>query len=292
MVQIQPVENVETVADFIAHLNADQTQHVGYCGTDAKEILHTLKTDFSDLPLEDSFFAAFDEGRLVGVLGIDYDEDTHEGEVWGPFVSHADWERVSELLWQHVMERHGQRLKKLLGFYNSRNEKCQSFMTNLNAEKGRNDVILKLNREVHSVKGELSVRICELTEENFPAFKSLHGIAFPKGYFSAEDMFEKRNSFNKIFTAEKDGVFLGYVYCEAEPEFSEGDIHFIAVDPAARNKGVGGQLMAECLAFMFSFDDIDEISLCVNADSDSALRLYKAAGFKEEHVLVSYELTV
>ncbi|RKQ17119.1 GNAT family N-acetyltransferase [Oceanobacillus bengalensis] len=75
------------------------------------------------------------------------------------------------------------------------------------------------------------------------------------------------------------------MYVEAEPTYGEGNIEFFAVKESERGKGLGGQLLAVGLNWLFIFDTIDIITLCVNSSNEKAIRLYEQVGFKRKHEL-------
>ncbi len=78
---------------------------------------------------------------------------------------------------------------------------------------------------------------------------------------------------------------LGYIYVEAEPEFGEANIEFFGVDQAKRGQGIGKQLLSGALKWLFSFESITSITLCVSAENRNAIELYKKVGFQLEHEL-------
>lgn len=294
MIDIRKPIDYEAVAAFIADMNKDQQNHVGYCGTKADEVLHTLQNDFSDLPLEKSLITTYENDQLIGVIGLDIDEDTKAGELWGPFVMHRDWEQISRLMWEKLITQlpHGS-LSSVLGFYNQHNERCESFMEKLGAKRDeRENTILKITRSEYCTTIEEEGLIREYVHDDFESFKALHHDAFKQPYYNADDIIKKLDHENKLFIAADQVKMLGYVYCETNPTFSEGDIHFIAVSPAARNKGIGRKLISKSLDFMFSFKELEEIILCVDSSNQPAIKIYKSVGFTQLHELISYELSL
>ncbi|WP_368505031.1 GNAT family N-acetyltransferase [Alkalihalophilus sp. As8PL] len=296
MLEIKSPKDLTLVANFIAELNKEKEHHVGYCGIKADELLHTLDHDFSDLPIVQSFIAAYDNGVLIGVLGIDIDETTKVGELWGPFVLHAEWEEISFRMWNQLLAplSHGA-LKEVKGFYNLSNSRCGQFMDRVGAKKEKDHhSILKITREDYRNKDVRtnSLNVMEYTSNYYQSFKDLHHQTFKQAYYGADEIIGKVDAENKLFIMIEGETLLGYAYCETEAQFAEGDIHFIAVSPVARNKGVGKALINRCLEFMFSFNELDEIILCVNSSNKAALSIYEQAGFIELNKLVSYELKV
>ena len=85
-IKITPPHDIEELASFLAEVNNEPSQHIGYCGTDKKSILHDLTHHFSDLDLANSFAVAYEDGSLVGAIGLDIDKDDLSAEVWGPLL--------------------------------------------------------------------------------------------------------------------------------------------------------------------------------------------------------------
>lgn len=292
MLKITKLNDFKPVAAFIAGLNTDQQYHVGFCGTNREEIFHTLLHAFSDLPLESSFVAAFENKKIIGVIGLDIDEDTKEAELWGPFILHEEWDQVALMMWGKLLEQLPISLSKVHGFFNIHNKNCRQFMERLLADEGREDSILKISRINHQQSTpDKAIIISEMTEASFESFKVLHQESFPNAYYTAEEIYHKTDHENKVFIATANNELHGYVYSEANPKFQEGDIHFIAVSYASRNNGIGKKLVNRSLDFMFSFEELDEITLCVDSSNQAAIKIYLKAGFTELHKLVSYELT-
>lgn len=292
MVEVKYSKDLEAVSKFIANMNKITQHHVGYCGLIKEEILHTLLHDFSDFPLEESLVVAFENDRLIGVLGFDIDGHTREAEIWGPFVNHDEWQQVSIKMWDKLVNQLPFSLNKALGFYQTHNTNCNSFMKRLGAINKGEHSILTITRSHLQRSIEENCEVAEMTPNEYDSFKFLHEEAFKYAYFTAEEIIEKINNEHKVFVACSVGKLLGYVFCEANPNFAEGDIHFIAVITYARNRGVGIQLLNESLRFLFSFHEINEITLCVRRSNEAAISIYKKVGFEEQHQLVTYELII
>ncbi|MCZ8537998.1 GNAT family N-acetyltransferase [Paenisporosarcina quisquiliarum] len=292
MIELKYSKDLEAVSRFIANMNKITQHHVGYCGINEKEILHTLLNDFSDFPLEESLVVAYENDTMIGVLGFDIDGNTRNAEIWGPFVNHDEWQQVSIMMWDQLVRQLPLSLNNAHGFYQIHNSNCTSFMKRLGATNKGEHLILTITRSHLQPSIEAKCEVAEMTSDEYDSFKLLHEEAFKHAYFTAEEIIEKINNGHKVFVASSEGKLLGYVFCEANPNFSEGDIHFIAVTPHARNRGIGKQLLNESLKFLFSFHEINEITLCVKRSNEAAISIYKKVGFEEEHQLVTYELTI
>ncbi|WP_229506127.1 GNAT family N-acetyltransferase [Paenibacillus sp. 1001270B_150601_E10] len=292
MITIRLADDVESIARFMAAMNGKADQHVGYCGTQAEEIYHTLCHDFSELPLEQSMVAAYEEDELIGVLGLDIDEEQHTAEIWGPFVSHPKWEEMSQLMWNRLLSQIPVALTTAYGFYNAKHGYAASLMSRLGAERIGEHTVLRFQRDILEIEKPENILIEALTERHYSDFKLLHQAAFKEAYYSAEEILSQVDSTHKVFAAIHDDKLIGYVYTEAEPAFEEGHIHFIAVDPAARKQGLGTALLRHALSFLMSFDAITSLSLCVNQSNQGVMSIYERAGFERLYELVNYRIHV
>ncbi|RXI96707.1 GNAT family N-acetyltransferase [Anaerobacillus alkaliphilus] len=284
VITIKVPDNYPLIASFIAKVNHGE-DHVGYCGDDQEEILHTLLHDFSDLPLEQSLVAAYEGDELVGVLGMDIDRESKVTELWGPFVVHEDCEKIATLMYNDIMNQIPISLTQVLGFYNKENKNSQLFMEKIGAIRKDEHTILTCHK-----KGQIDeAGIVEVTPEYYESFRELHDGSFPNAYETSEEILSKIDDHHKVFVAHDQNELLGYVYCEANPQFSGGDIHFIAVTPSSRGLGIGKKLVNKALTFLFSFEEIEEITLCVNSSNQAAIHVYEKVGFTKVHELVFYQ---
>jgi ribosomal protein S18 acetylase RimI-like enzyme len=288
MLEIRKVKDIKEAAEFIAALNSKDEHHVGYLGTDQEEILDSLLNEFSELSLEDSLICAYEEGKLIGILGFDYDEEMKAAEVWGPFTIQMPGMDLALKMWNTLLKQLPVILEKVYGFYNVKNELGIGLMECMEAERKDNQSILTIQKGNHLGDESTNKTIKEMTTNQHEEFRSLHTATFGDTYFSAGAIVEKLDDQNKVFIAQYDQEFIGYVFCETNIEFGEGDIHYIAVSPAARGKGIGKQLIHKSLEFMFSFKEIREITLCVEANNLPAIKTYKKAGFTEKYHLALY----
>ncbi|MEQ2526603.1 N-acetyltransferase [Bacillaceae bacterium CLA-AA-H227] len=290
MFKVRSSNDISEISMFISNLNSQPKHHIGYCGTDAAEIEHTLLNDFSDLAFDESFLCAYEGESLIGVLGLDYDKETAEAELWGPFISNDNWQVVANLLWDTLLKNFPFPLRKVYGFYNVESLAGKWFMDLQGAKFEGEHSIMTIPSKNISLNLPTSITIDEIHDDYIQEFKALHEQEFPNAYFSAEEIISRQSEEQKLFIAAAEQQFYGYIFCEVTPEFSEGDIHFLAVSPTARKMGVGTQLLKKCLEFFSSFETIKEITLSVKSDNQAALKVYLNAGFYEKHRLKFFSL--
>ena len=135
--------------------------------------------------------------------------------------------------------------------------------------------------------------ICNVEEalpKVFGQFVALHNYVFPNTYYEGNEIIRRLSDMNKLFVSMKNEKLEGYVYVEVNPEFQEANIEFIATAENSRRKGVGERLLQAAIQYIFSFQGMREIELCLNTNNDRAVKLYKKVGFEEKACLQHYIL--
>ncbi|HDR4513521.1 TPA: GNAT family N-acetyltransferase [Bacillus cereus] len=282
---ISSISKVEEIASFIANMNKDATHHVGYCGDQKEELLHTILHDFSDIGWEKSFVVTYENNKIIGVLGFDVDEVKKCAEIWGPFIKAENWEEVALHMWKELIEKVPFHIEKFYGFYHVENNNCARLMKNLYAKEQDRHSIFILN---NIVEQRIICNVEEALPQVFEQFIALHNHVFPNTYYEGNEIIERLSDTNKLFVSMKNGKLEGYVYVEVNPEFHEANIEFIATAENSRRKGVGEQLLQRAIQYIFSFQEMKEIELCLNTNNDRAMKLYKKVGFEEKACLQHY----
>ncbi|WP_374055773.1 GNAT family N-acetyltransferase [Rossellomorea sp. FM04394] len=290
-ITIQPPVSLEQLSRFIEKKNNQSQHHIGYCGEKASEILDSLETDFSDLGASKSFLVAYRGEQMIGALGFDIDLEDQSAEAWGPFVDEEeDWINIASELMKRLLSSLEKRLERIYFFINEENEQAREFLYDIKAVEKGEHLILKVKREHYNLIDSCEVEPFSLHFKE--SFSELHHSAFPGAYYSADDILGLLSDQHNQLLIMKDGSqqIKGYSYIETNPEHGEGDIEFIAVSPLYRKQGIGTQLVKASIQHLFHHDEIADITLCVSKQNHQAINLYRAAGFKVAHGVVSYEL--
>lgn len=284
MVQIRKMNkaDIKTVSNFISDLNNIEESHIGYCGKEKREIAYSLTEDLSDIKYNESFVVAVEDDRLIGVLGFDADLDDHCAEIWGPFIKENKWDIVLSM-WNEMIKLLPIEINSISMFPNKKNLGVLKLADTLNFKEVSEQTILTFHQDCLSELKE--VPIIELSQEYYLDMKQLHEQAFPNTYYDGQQIIERLNQNRKVFMIKDNENLIGYIYVEAEPEFGEASIEFFAVNEFKRGKGIGRQLLSVALKWIFTFETIDSVTLCVNSKNTNAIRLYKQVGFKRMHDL-------
>ena len=67
-------------------------------------------------------------------------------------------------------------------------------------------------------------------------------------------------------------------------KYAYGDVFLEEIN----GKGVGERLLQAAIQYIFSFQGMREIELCLNTNNDRAMKLYKKVGFEEKACLQHY----
>ncbi|MCM3781411.1 GNAT family N-acetyltransferase [Neobacillus mesonae] len=286
------------IAEFIAKLNADKQNHIGYVGTNSAEIEDYLVSEFSDLSLEESSVIILSQGEINAFLGFDVDLAAGEAEVWGPFIHEnaREWQEMAADLWDGGIQQLQNRVHTFKWFYNTANQKGKEFVERLGAELRQKESIYVAQRgetlselKNSRLASETNSKIETWNDRWVDAFSSLHEQCFPNTYYDAAEIIERINEENRLYLYKDEEELLGYIYTESSEQHAEGSIEYLAVAPAARKKGIGTALIKYAIADLFD-KNIEEVRLCVSLSNEKAMDLYVKSGFSVEHELEFYVL--
>lgn len=275
-------EDINIIARFISIINSKEESHIGYCGSNSEEIANSLMEDVTDIPFNESFIIGTEDEKIIGILGFDMDFESNSAEIWGPFLKEDKWDIVDKM-WTKMIEILPRKIESISMFINKKNENCLRLADNLHFNKKSEEIILEFERtNAHKLQ---NTPIIELTNTYYEDMQLLHDKVFPNTYYSGSQIIERLSDHRKVFIDIKDNKLAGYIYVEVNPEFGEGSIEFFAVDESQRGKGIGSALLTMALKWLFTFDSINNIVLCVNSSNERALNLYRRVGFKQKHQL-------
>lgn len=275
-------EDIKKISRFIAELNIKEENHIAYCGTDREEIENSLIEDITDVTFDESFIIATEEDEIVGLIGFDADIERNNVEIWGPFIK-IDRGNILADMWDKMMKLLPKEIETINMFINNKNENCLELARDLDFSKKSEESILEIERSTIDNLDE--IHLMELDIKDYESMEELHDKSFPNTYYSGEEIISRLNNNRKVFVCKEADELAGYIYVEAELEFGEGNIEFFAVNELQRSKGIGKKLLTMGLKWLFLFDSISSIKLCVNLKNEKAINLYKKVGFKQKHQL-------
>ena len=87
-------QDLPAVSNFIAGLNQQPEHHIVYFGTTHEEVAHYLVEE-QTIPAEESYLKARYCGKLVGVIGLEYDLELRRAWIEGPLVRGEYWDEIA-----------------------------------------------------------------------------------------------------------------------------------------------------------------------------------------------------
>jgi len=121
------------------------------------------------------------------------------------------------------------------------------------------------------------------------AVGAMHDRTFPYAFYNGPELLGRLNEQRRIFAiVADDSTLRGYIYVEADPELDEGRIEFLAVARQDWSKGLGRALVTAAVRWLFSFPEINEITLLCENNNQRGLAFYHRLGFELLHVMRSF----
>lgn len=284
-------DRLDELIQFVARLNSDGAHHIGFFGEGEADIRASLAECL--IPPAEGFRLGYQEDRLVGVFGVDADPEVSRAWLFGPLVNHDDWHDIADQLYTEVQPLIPTDIATYDLFCDVQNTHMEGFAVRHGFVLSSENAVLTLARENYrpSPRGSTAA-ILAYQEEYFEQLENLHNLLFPKTYFTARQMVERVDDNRQLFVALEDGRLLGYHFCKNEPETESGYIDFIGTDASARGRGIGADLLAAGIDWMFSAPTTKEINLTVNAENVAARKLYETFGFVIERIMRGYRKQV
>ena len=291
MIEILPCrDRFDELVQFAARLNSDGTHHIGFFGEGEADVRASLTECL--IPPAEGFRLAYDGDELVGVFGVDADPEINRAWLFGPLVEHEDWHTVADQLYADVLPIIPVDIRDYDLFCDVQNVNIQAFAVRHGFPLHSENAVLTLAREKYQQSAKRQTRITPYQKRFFKQFEKLHEALFPKAYFTARQIVEKIDEHHQLFLAVARNHLFGYHFCKIEPESESGYVDFIGTDAPARGRGIGADLLAAGVDWMFSASTTQKINLTVNADNAPARHLYETFGFVTDRVMRGYRKQV
>lgn len=277
---------IKDLSKFIGSINKHPEKNIGYLGEETIEIEESLREDFTEEDMEKAFILAYEDNELVGVLGIDIDEEKGVGEALGPFIESDNYKGMEMELFIEINKVLSPSIKRINMYFHKDNKMCRELSEKLLGEYLKDIYYMSLHKE--KFKEIANEEGKELREEDYNDFIKLHKDIFKDSYYNGKDIINRLNKNRKIFVL-KDEVLRGYIYVEYKEKFKEGTVEFIGVKEELRGKGIGKKLLSLGVNWLFSKKNLESIKLTTSIDN-KAFYLYKSLGFNVEKTLSYYKI--
>lgn len=272
----------ERVVHFVARMNDDPAHHIGYFGVGPADVGEELRG--LELPLTEGFKLLVEEGKLIGVMGVEYDFEINRAWLYGPVIDHPDWHTLADQLYAAVRPAIPPAIGHYELFCDAHHLNCALFAERHGFKRGSENAIFSIPRTAAIPAAAAQ----EWEPRFFESFQVLHDQAFPNTYYTAQQIVDKQGDHARLLLAVQDGALQGYIFVQVTPDAHSGYIDFIAVDQRWRGQGIGKTLLAAALHWMFSFPEVQQAGLTVAAANTPAVRLYESFGFVRERTVCAF----
>ena len=291
MIEIVPCnDRSDELIQFVVRLNSDGAHHIGFFGEGEADVRASLAECY--IPPAKGFRLAYEGDWLVGVFGVDVDPEISRAWLFGPLVEHEDWHTIADQLYAEVLPLIPVDIRDYDLFCDVQNTHIQGFAARHGFPVISENAVLTLKREDYRSSAGRETEVVPYREELFEQVEQLHKTLFPNAYFTARQMAEKIDGTHQLFVAMEEDRLLGYLFCKIEPASESGYVDFVGTDPATRGRGIGADLLATGVDWMFVARTIMKINLTVNADNVAARTLYAKFGFVTDRIMRGYRKRV
>ena len=134
----------EAMVAYIAGLNGNAEDHIGFLDTAAADIARSLRELM--LPVEEGFRLAIHDGQIVGVLGMEVDPEIGRAWVYGSLGRHPQWQAVADQLYAAALPAIPPGIGQQQVFCDGRNHNCRDFAARHGFELLNESTIVTLSR--------------------------------------------------------------------------------------------------------------------------------------------------
>lgn len=283
-------EQLGELVSFVSRLNSEGSHHIGFFGEGEADVRSSLAECL--IPPGDGFRMAYEDGGLVGIFGVDADPEIGRAWLFGPLVAHVDWHTIADLLYVEILPLIPPGIHDYDIFCDEQNSRVGDFALRHGFSLRSVNAVLTLEQENYHPAAQRNAEVIDFQNTFFDHFEKLHKHLFPNAYYTARQMVEKQDEHHRLLLAVEEGRLLGYHFCKIEPESRSGYVDFIGTDPLVRGRGIGAGLLACGLDWMLSIPSTRKINLTVDANNDTARRLYTGFGFTTNRVMHGYRKRV
>ncbi|MGO1808909.1 MAG: GNAT family N-acetyltransferase [Micrococcaceae bacterium] len=257
------------VLEFIVRQQQSLEAACAYLGTEPSGI----RADLEELDqhwLETVRVSASADGRIVGAVVIEWDEEMGRSWVHGPWVEKDAWRSESPSLLAAATAQ------APVGNHEMYADVGHDGMAWLAAHCGwrSGEANFEYVRSSRVPDGAPAPGTRPATSADEAAIQELHDREFPGTYASASELIDPDSRYSTLVIAPE-GKVLGYVASRMQDE-STVYVDFVAVHPEARRAGVGARLINGAQ----QDSGRERIALTVDENRPAARAFYASTGFK------------
>ncbi len=290
-------QRFDEMADFISTHNPKGEHHIGYFGVTPEDTRQSIRS--LDVPFDQGFRLAYDDGLLIGVMGIDADAEIGRAWLYGPVVdASADasaavdesWAAVADVLYEAVGAAVPAGITEHEMFVDADNTHCRAFAERHGFKTHGEWAIYFMTPDRLALLPEGAAD--EWDERFSEQFAALHESLFPRSNYTLPYMMAEVAKGAVLCILSDGDELAGYFFGRTEPESGEAYVDLVGVADAYRRRGLGRRLMLAGLARLREMPELRQVNLTVSGGNDAAMLLYDSLGFERERDMVAFRKTV
>ena len=264
---------LEELSLLAQRLNGRRESGSSFCCAKAADI----RRDFEETM--DSGFACWEGGRPLGLISCFPDRE--KGNADCSLLLDARGERYGELAAELVSaarERLGPEMACTF-FFPKENVDCRNFLRSAGAQRQVNEYILRLDREGWEACPGPGAEPRPIREGEQDAFAALYDNVFPGAYASGRDILADLGRTRFVYVISDGAGLAAYGVLKLQGG-GQAAAEMLGVREGARRRGYGRAVLHHLAQQAFSQFGAERLELVVDADNESALRLYLDTGFR------------
>lgn len=286
-----PVELADVIA-LIVDQQRRPDRNIAYLGTEVEGV--TAELDGLEPAWATTARVARQDGRLVGVVAVEWDEEVRRSWVLGPWVTHHGdrWLALAEELLDaalaqvptgitrhelsgDVANHHLAELSAARGWWT----------TEINHALSVDDSVVAAWPDVDVADGTLR----PATPDDLEGIRALHDAEFPSTYATADRLVSGQLDGTRVTLVAPDDVggVAAYVSGHLQDD-GEACLDFLVVHPTHQRTGLGRRAIAAVANDLVLRSPLRRMSLTVQDHRAPARRLYERLGFRHDVAIVGY----
>jgi len=271
-------DDYRDLAEWLVQVSQVPAQHClhTWSGQSAEELQQQLQGYWDDSEL--CYVVALRDGRLLGAMGSEFDEELQRGWLHGPHVAAEDWGPIAAELFTRLLGALPACIGQLHAFLNVENKRGRRFYAQqgfAEREHLNYEFWLAPDERVASDDGGC----IPIRKEHEASFKQLYGALFPAAYYSADRLLEMIGQSHQVLVTTEGERVLGFAVASAEGS-QAGEIQFLGVREDCRRQGYGRRLLLSAIDWLLGSAGVSRVSLNVGAEQVHARGLYESVGFR------------
>lgn len=278
------------MVDLIVDQQRRPDRNVAYLGTEHEGV--TAELEGLEPAWTTTARIAREDGRVVGAVAVEWDDDVGRSWVMGPWVAHDDdrWLPLAEALLDAALAQ----VPPAITRHEMSGDLANRQLAALAAARGwwTTEVNHALSVDDVIVGTWADIDVAALrpaTADDLEGIRALHDAEFPGTYATADQLVAGQQDGSRVTLVADDGTGGVAAYASGHlQDDGEGCLDFVVVRADRHGSGLGRQAIAAVARDLLPRAPLRRMSLTVQDHRVPARGLYERLGFRQEVSFVGY----